>query len=86
MLKYVGNVAKNPQDQKFRRIKLTNAAFVQKVASVEGSIDFLEGCGFSGGLDPDFLILEDDKVDLEIMDVAGSVINNAMTNPFFGAL
>lgn len=85
-MKYVGNVAKNPQDQKFRRIKLTNAAFVQKVAPVEGSVEFLEGCGFSQGLDPDFLVLEDDKLDLEILDVAGSVINSAITNPFFGAL
>eukprot|EP00210_Caulerpa_lentillifera_P000688 g665.t1 len=86
LIKYIGNVRKNPNDEKFRKIKLTNAAFVQKVAPVKGSIEFLESCGFSKGLDPDFLILQDDKMDLELLDAAGTVINSAMTNPFFGAL
>ena len=46
MMKLVGNVATNPQAEKFRLIKLTNPAIQQRVATFNGAIDFLELAGF----------------------------------------
>eukprot|EP00210_Caulerpa_lentillifera_P002226 g2139.t1 len=84
LLKYIGNIVKHPNDEKYRRIKLTNAAFLQRVASVRGSVEFLEECGFTQLLDRDFLILPLKDLVLSVLDVAGTVLNSAMTNPFFG--
>ena len=46
MMKLVGNVATNPQAERFRSIKLTNPAIQQRVATFHGAIDFLELAGF----------------------------------------
>ena len=46
MMKLVGNVATNPQAEKFRTIKLTNPAIHQRVGTFNGAIDFLELAGF----------------------------------------
>ena len=46
MMKLVGNVATNPQAEKFRSIKLTNPAIQQRVVSFNGAVDFLELAGF----------------------------------------
>ena len=44
--RYIGNVASNPGEEKFRRIRVSNAAFQSKVASVPHSLEFLELVGF----------------------------------------
>ena len=47
---YVSNIIENPQDPKFRRVNLTNKAFVGRVASCgEHGVNFLTLCGFKGG-------------------------------------
>jgi len=84
LLKYVGNVVKNPEEEKFRHIRLSNAAFQQKVASVSGGVEFLNLCGFHR--DGDFLVMNRGEVNIEILNAAGTVIDNAVNNPFFGSL
>ena len=86
LLKYVGNIAKNPEEEKFRRIRLSNAAFQQKVASVTGGVDFLVACGFGYDTDREFLTITRDAVNPETLDAAGTVLDSAMNNPFFGQL
>lgn len=49
MLKYIGNVARSPDEDKFRSINVENAAFQSRVAAVQGSIDFLKHVGFQVG-------------------------------------
>ncbi|MFH4980582.1 hypothetical protein AB6A40_007291 [Gnathostoma spinigerum] len=44
--KYVTNVMENPSVAKYRRIRLDNHIFQERVAPVKGSRDFLEACGF----------------------------------------
>lgn len=44
--KYLGNVYRDPEQEKFRSIRLSNAAFQQRVAAFTGSIEILELCGF----------------------------------------
>jgi hypothetical protein len=49
IIKYLGNIARSPQEDKFRSIKTSNAAFQSKVACLQGNIEFLEMCGFMVG-------------------------------------
>lgn len=84
LLKYLGNIAANPQEPKFRSIKLSNAAFQQRVAAVPGSLDFLQLCGFK--MSSEALTMEEADVQPAVLQAAGAEINNALTNPFFGAL
>jgi len=46
VLKYLGNVVRAPDEDKFRSINLGNAAFQSRVAAVQGAVDFLQLVGF----------------------------------------
>lgn len=46
LLKYIGNVVRAPDEDKFRNINLGNAAFQSRVGSVPGAVDFLKVVGF----------------------------------------
>ncbi|PKA49628.1 hypothetical protein AXF42_Ash004169 [Apostasia shenzhenica] len=86
LLTYVGNVAKNPNEEKFRKIRLNNPTFQDRVGSFHGGVEFLEICGFEKQEDGEFLFLPRDKVDMAVLNSAGSELNSAITNPFFGVL
>ena len=76
----------DPKEDKFRRIRLSNAAFQSRVGSVPGALDFLQLLGFRPDADGEFLVMPADKTDLESLNAAGGELHNALTNPFFGAL
>lgn len=82
----LGWVAQDPNEEKYRKIRLSNAAFQTRVGSVEGSLRFLELLGFEKDGGAEFLVMPRDKVNVEILNAAGGELNNALTNPFFGAL
>ncbi|XP_059632154.1 uncharacterized protein LOC132274829 [Cornus florida] len=86
LLTYAKNVAKNPDEEKFRKIRLSNATFQARVGALKGGIEFLELCGFEKIEGGEFLFLPRDKVDMEVLNSAGSELNNAINNPFFGVL
>lgn len=74
--KYVDNICKNPTEEKYRKIKLSNKVFQEKVRCVEGSREFLEALGFISTMLPieaqeeeeEFLVLpEQSPDDLELM-------------------
>uniref|UniRef100_A0A8D3CSM5 UBX domain-containing protein 6 n=1 Tax=Scophthalmus maximus TaxID=52904 RepID=A0A8D3CSM5_SCOMX len=44
--KYVDNICKCPTEEKYRKIKLSNKVFQEKVRSVEGTREFLQALGF----------------------------------------
>ncbi|KAL5998748.1 hypothetical protein ACLOJK_009695 [Asimina triloba] len=86
LLAYVGNVAKNPDEEKFQKIRLSNPSFQDRVGSLQGGIEFLELCGFQKVDGGEFLYLPRDKVDMPLLHTAGSELNSAIVNPFFGVL
>lgn len=86
LLKMLGNVVNSPTEQKFRRIRLTNPAIQKKVTSLPGALQFLELVGFEKDAGGEVLEMADSKVDIELLNVAGNELQNAMTNPFFGKL
>lgn len=74
--KYVDNICKNPSEEKYRKIKLSNKVFQEKVRCVEGCREFLEALGFISTMLPvetqeeeeEFLVLpEQSPDDLELM-------------------
>lgn len=86
LLTYLKNAATNPNEEKFRKIRLTNATFQARVGALRGGIEFLELCGFEKIEGGEFLFLPRDKVDMAILSSAGTELNNAINNPFFGVL
>ena len=46
LTKYLDNIVSNPGDPKFRKIRRSNKAFVDRVASMEGTDIFLSAVGF----------------------------------------
>ncbi|KAL3634366.1 hypothetical protein CASFOL_021420 [Castilleja foliolosa] len=86
LLTFAKNVATNPNEEKFRKIRLTNANFQDRVGKLKGGIEFLELCGFEKIEGGEFLYLRREKVDIPVLQSAGSELNNAINNPFFGVL
>ncbi|PKI57597.1 vicilin-like seed storage protein At2g18540 [Punica granatum] len=86
LLTYIGNVAKNPNEEKFRKIRVTNPSFQERVGALKGGIEFLELCGFEKIEGGEFLFLARDKVDVAVLNSAGSELDSAIKNPFFGVL
>ena len=78
----------DPANDKFRRIKLSNAKFSQTVGGVPGSLDFLQLLGFEpvseGG--EQLLVMPESKATVPALQAAGAELTNACTNPFFGVL
>ncbi|CAL9781414.1 unnamed protein product [Musa acuminata subsp. burmannicoides] len=86
LLIYVRNVAMNPDAEKFRKIRLGNPNFQERVARLKGGMEFLELCGFEKLEGDEYLYLPRDKVDMAVLSAALSQLNSAMENPFFGVL
>ncbi|TYJ27976.1 hypothetical protein E1A91_A07G226200v1 [Gossypium mustelinum] len=86
LLIYVGNVARSPDEEKFRKIRLSNPKFQERVGSLKGGIKFLELCGFERSEGDEFLVFPRDKVDVQSLNTAGSLLKSALTNPYFGLL
>ncbi|XP_047442750.1 UBX domain-containing protein 6 [Mugil cephalus] len=74
--KYIENICKAPKEEKYRKIKLSNKVFQEKVRPVEGSREFLQALGFISVMLPiegqeeeeEFLVLpEQSPDDLELL-------------------
>lgn len=63
--KYIENVVNNPDDEKYRKIRLTNRIFCERVRGVEGGYEFLIGAGFvEQTIDEEaYLIYSSDEID-----------------------
>lgn len=68
--KYIDNIVNNPAEAKFRKIRKSNKAFRERVAALEGTQEFLEGCGFQikqmegpDGQMEDFWVFPDENTD-----------------------
>lgn len=44
--KYLDNIIQNPTEEKFRKIRKSNQAYLNRVAAIEGHDLFLSACGF----------------------------------------
>uniref|UniRef100_A0A1L8DTQ1 Putative ubiquitin regulatory protein n=1 Tax=Nyssomyia neivai TaxID=330878 RepID=A0A1L8DTQ1_9DIPT len=46
LTKYLENIINHPDDEKYRKIRMSNRIFSEKVHNVEGSMEFLHAAGF----------------------------------------
>ncbi|RLM60958.1 hypothetical protein C2845_PM14G18840 [Panicum miliaceum] len=86
LLKIIANIVKNPEEKKFRRIRLSNPIFKDRVGNLQGGIEFLELCGFQRLSASGYLVMPRDGIDLALLNAAGVEIASAMANPYFGLL
>lgn len=83
LLTLLGNVARCPEEDKFRRIRLSNEKI--KAALVDsGAVPVLEIIGFAA--EGEFMVLGKESVDMNLLNNVGGELNSAMSNPFFGKL
>ncbi|XP_012835193.1 PREDICTED: UBX domain-containing protein 1 isoform X2 [Erythranthe guttata] len=85
LLIYVTNIFNNPDNDKLRKIRISNPLFQERVGKFEG-IEFLELCGFERVDGGKFLLLPRENVDIGVLKSAAIELHNASTNPFFGLL
>ncbi|PKU81424.1 hypothetical protein MA16_Dca015829 [Dendrobium catenatum] len=86
LLTYVANVVRNPDNEKYRKIRLSNPLFQDRVAKFKEGLEFLELCGFHKLEGNEFLYMPRSKVEMTILNSAGLALNSALTNPYFGML
>ncbi|KAJ1369083.1 PUB domain [Parelaphostrongylus tenuis] len=68
--KYLQNIIEYPDEPKYRRIRLSNKAYQERVASVKGGPEFLKSVGFEERLEPlkdgdtpePFLVISEEKI------------------------
>lgn len=72
--KYLTNIIENPTEEKYQKIRLSNKVFQERIAGLEGAMEFLKACGFEqqklphGDGEEDFLVFQKDKLgDLETL-------------------
>lgn len=84
LCKYIDNIIKNPTEAKFRKIRKSNRAFKERVASLEGTSEFLEGCGFQtrelegpdGALE-EFWVFPEEMTDIESLEAMRDTLQGA---------
>uniref|UniRef100_A0A0E0CEA0 PUB domain-containing protein n=1 Tax=Oryza meridionalis TaxID=40149 RepID=A0A0E0CEA0_9ORYZ len=86
LLKIIANIVKNPEEEKFRRIRLNNPVFKERVGNLQGGVEFLELCGFMKLAISGYLVMPRDKINLALLNAAGVEVASAMENPYFGLL
>jgi len=72
--KYIDNILSHPEENKYRKIRKSNKAFQDRVGGLEGTVQFLEGCGFQTaqmegpeGAPEDFWVLPSEVTDMETL-------------------
>lgn len=76
----------HPDEEKYRKIKLSNAAFQARVGSLEGSVEFLNLVGFKRDAAGELLEMARGDVNGELLNETGGLLDGAIKNPFFGQL
>ena len=84
LCKYIDNIIRNPTEIKFRKIRKSNKAFNERVASLEGTSEFLEGCGFQtenlegpdGSLE-EFWVFPEAMTDIETLEAMKDTLQGA---------
>lgn len=67
-------------------VEILALSLQERVGALNGGIEFLELCGFEKVEGGEFLFLARDKVDMAVLNSAGSELDSAIKNPFFGVL
>lgn len=75
LCKYLNNIVDHPNEDKYRRIKLTNRVFEERVLPLEGAQELLQAAGFEK-VDEEFLVFPPDG-DVEQLALLGDALRSA---------
>lgn len=72
LARYLANIIDEPTEEKYRRIRIKNKAFQERIADLDGAFDFLIAAGFSkqmlktdSGEEEEYLVFQEDNLDFE---------------------
>ncbi|ROT83057.1 UBX domain-containing protein 6 [Penaeus vannamei] len=75
LCKYIENIVSNPTEEKYRKIRMSNKAFQERILPIEGTKEFLEAAGFvvqelpfNEGTDKFWVFPEDKLADLSTLE------------------
>jgi len=71
---YIGNVLKNQEEEKYKKIGIKNKAFISRVGSVKEAYDLLLVIGWKEGVAKDFLVLTDTS--LTCLELASALLTS----------
>ncbi|RZF40628.1 hypothetical protein LSTR_LSTR007511 [Laodelphax striatellus] len=81
--KYLENIISNPSEEKYRKIRMSNKIYVEKVKHIEGALEFLLAAGFQRETLPfqdtqdEFLVLPEEKIDVENFNMLMDALRSA---------
>lgn len=84
--KYLGNIVENPTEDKYRKIRVNNKVFQERVACLEGAHDFLLAAGFviqsispsESEVNEDFYVFREEKMkDIQHLQVLQDALISA---------
>jgi len=76
LLIYIGNVLKNQEEEKYKKIGIKNKAFISRVGSVKEAYDLLLVIGWKEGVAKDFLVLTDTS--LACLELASALLTSML--------
>ncbi|XP_071859955.1 GDI interacting protein 3 [Bombus fervidus] len=85
--KYLENIINNPEEEKYQKIRMQNRIFQDKVAPIEGALEFLNAAGFhqkklmNNDKEDDFLICNADNCDIENITMLLEALKTAQPIP-----
>ncbi|XP_076381680.1 GDI interacting protein 3 [Megalopta genalis] len=85
--KYLENIINNPEIEKYRRIRMQNKIFQEKVRPIDGAMDFLHAAGFRettllhNDVEEDFLLWSPENCDIENLTMLLDSLKSAETIP-----
>ncbi|XP_050474543.1 UBX domain-containing protein 6 [Bombus huntii] len=85
--KYLENIINNPEEEKYQKIRMQNRIFQDKVAPIEGALEFLNAAGFhqkkllNNDKEDDFLIRNADNCDIENITMLLEALKTAQPIP-----
>ena len=85
--KYLENIINNPDVEKYRKIRMHNRIFQDKVLPIEGTLEFLNAAGFrqmtlpNNGIEDDFLVWNPENCDINDLTMLCEALKSAETIP-----
>lgn len=83
LARYLTNVIDQPTEEKYRKIRIKNKAFQERIVDLEGAFDFLIAAGFSQEMlkldeeEEEYFILKDEDLDIEKLQMLKEAILSA---------
>ncbi|KAL4108926.1 hypothetical protein PRIC1_000634 [Phytophthora ramorum] len=75
LMKIVANILSDPENEKVRSIRLSNAVFHRSVGQVKGGLEFLKSVGFVVVPETQMLVLNPGPLDKKLLEVGMRLLN-----------